>query len=147
MENGHDFLIVEGVRFPPPDKGFSISTSQAVDAGRNANQAFVGQKVGRRIWKIDGLQWSGLDAESWAEMKSSLEPFSFGITLDDGRVEWHQIATNYLKSWKSQKGIVSLTATDRLSQMDGEYSLGFKIYQRTAYEEAERISIKQSTCK
>lgn len=64
---------------------------------------------------------------------------SFGITLNDGRVEWHQIATNYLKSWKSQKGIVSLTATDRLSQMDGEYSLGYKIYQRTAYEEAESI--------
>ena len=87
MENGNDFLIVEGVRFPPPDKGFSISTSQAVDAGRNANQAFVGQKVGRRIWKIDGLQWSGLDAESWAEMKSALEPFTVLVTFtgDDNK--------------------------------------------------------------
>lgn len=87
MENGNDFLIVEGVRFPPPDKGFSISTSQAVNAGRNVNQAFVGDKVGRRIWKIDGLQWSGLDAESWSEMKSALEPFVVLVTFtgDDNK--------------------------------------------------------------
>ena len=64
---------------------------------------------------------------------------SFGIELDNGEVEWHQIATNYLKDWNSQKGIVTLTATDRLTQMDNEYSLGFKIYNRTAYEEAESI--------
>ena len=64
---------------------------------------------------------------------------SFGLELDDGSVEWHQVATNYLKEWKSQKGVVSITATDRLSQMEGEYSLGNKIYTRTAYEEAESI--------
>lgn len=64
---------------------------------------------------------------------------SFGLELDDGSVEWHQVATNFLKNWKSQKGVVSLTATDRLSQMEGEYSLGNKIYSRTAGEEAERI--------
>lgn len=64
---------------------------------------------------------------------------SFGIELDDGTVEWHQVATNYLKNWKSQKGVVTLTATDRLSQMEDEYSLGNKIYTRTAYEEAESI--------
>lgn len=64
---------------------------------------------------------------------------SFGLELDDGTVEWNQIATNYLKSWKSQKGVVTITATDRLSQMEDEYSLGYKIYERTAYEEAESI--------
>lgn len=87
MKNGHDFLIVEGVKFPPPDKGLAIGTSQAVDSGRNANYAFVGQKVGRRIWKIDGLQWSGLDAESWAEMKSALDPFTVLVTFtgDDNK--------------------------------------------------------------
>lgn len=64
---------------------------------------------------------------------------SFGLELDSGEIDWHQIATNYLKDWKSQKGIVSLTATDRLSQMEDEYSLGNKIYTRTAYQEAESI--------
>lgn len=64
---------------------------------------------------------------------------SFGVELDDGNVEWHQIATQYLKDWKSQKGAVSITATDRLSQMEDEYTFANRIYQRTAYQEAESI--------
>lgn len=64
---------------------------------------------------------------------------SFGLELDSGDVEWHQIAATYLKDWKSQKGIVSISATDRLSQMEDNYTLGNKIYDRTAYQEAESI--------
>ncbi len=64
---------------------------------------------------------------------------SFGITIDSGTVEWNQIAKMYLKDWKSQKGIVSLSATDRLEQMEDEYSLANRIYDRTAYDEAESI--------
>lgn len=64
---------------------------------------------------------------------------SFGITLDNGTVEWNQVATTYLKNWKSQKGVVSFTATDRLEQMEDEYSLANRIYDRTAYDEAESI--------
>lgn len=64
---------------------------------------------------------------------------SFGVELDDGSVEWNQIATTFLKDWKNQKGVVSLSTTDRLQQMEDEYSLGYKIYTRTAYKEAETI--------
>lgn len=64
---------------------------------------------------------------------------SFGVTLEDETVEWNHIATMYLKSWKSQKGTVSISATDRLAQMNDTYSLGNKIYKRTAYQEAESI--------
>lgn len=64
---------------------------------------------------------------------------SFGLELDNGDVEWHQIATSYLKNWKSHDGIVEINATDRLSQMEDEYTAGNKIYSRTAYEEAESI--------
>lgn len=64
---------------------------------------------------------------------------SFGLELDTGDVEWHQIATQYLKDWKSQKGTVSFNATDRLSQMEDEYTLANSIYERTAYEEAKSI--------
>ena len=64
---------------------------------------------------------------------------SFGVTLEDKTVEWRQVATMFLKDWKSQKGTVSFNATDRLSQMEDIYSLGNKIYTRTAYEEAESI--------
>lgn len=65
---------------------------------------------------------------------------SFGVTLEDKKtVEWKQVATMFLKDWKSQKGIVSINATDRLSQMEDTYTLGNKIYTRTAYDEAESI--------
>ena len=64
---------------------------------------------------------------------------SFGLELDDGTIEWNQISTNYLKNWESQNGVVSFTATDRLSQMKEKYEKGFVIHERTAYEEAESI--------
>lgn len=64
---------------------------------------------------------------------------SFGITLENGTIEWNQIATMYLKDWKSQNGIISLSATDRLGQMEDEYSLDNRIYDRTAYDEAKSI--------
>lgn len=64
---------------------------------------------------------------------------SFGITLADGTVEWHQTATNYLSDWSVKDNKVSLTATDRLSRLEDEYSLGFRIYDRTAYSELQSI--------
>lgn len=87
MQNANDFIIVNGVRFPAPDLGFNIVHSQAVDAGRNLQNAIVGQKVGRRIWKINNLRWSGLDAESWSEMKNALEDFFVPVTFtgDDNK--------------------------------------------------------------
>lgn len=87
MKDGHDFLIINGVKFPPPDKGFEIFTNQAESLDVNANNAIVGQKVGRRYWTINGLQWSDLDAESWAEMKEALAPFTVLVTFtgDDNK--------------------------------------------------------------
>ena len=87
MQNANDFIIVNGVIFPPPDLGFEIVYSQTVDASRNADISIVGQKVGRRLWKINNLQWSGLDAESWAEMKAALEDFFVPVTFtgDDNK--------------------------------------------------------------
>lgn len=63
----------------------------------------------------------------------------FGLLLDDKNIEWIQYATCFLEDWKSQKGIVSFKATDRLFQLEDEYSLGNKIYERTAYDEAVKI--------
>lgn len=76
-----DFLIVNGVQFPTPSRGLQIIHSQAVDAGRNANNAVVGQLVGRKIWKINNLEWSGLSMETWVAMKSALEPFFVPVTF------------------------------------------------------------------
>lgn len=81
MRNESDFLIVNGVKFPCPKDGLQIVHSQTVDAGRNANNAVVGQKVGRRLWKLNNLQWVGLDADTWKKMKKALEPFYVPVTF------------------------------------------------------------------
>ena len=87
MKKTSDFLIVNGVKFPPPMRGMQIIHSQTVDAGRNADNAVVGQLVGRKLWKINNLQWNGLDADTWAEMKAALEPFYVLVTFtgDDNK--------------------------------------------------------------
>lgn len=81
------FLIVNNVQFPCPQRGMQIIGSQTVDAGRNANNAVVGQLVGRKLWKINNLQWKGLDASVWASMLAALEPFYVPVTFtgDDNK--------------------------------------------------------------
>lgn len=87
IQRASDFLIVNDVRFPCPAPGMEIIHSQAVSAGRNAQNAVIGQLVGRKQWKINNLQWGGLDAETWAEMKAALEPFYVPVTFtgDDNK--------------------------------------------------------------
>lgn len=81
MTNESDFLIVNGVKFPCPMYGLDIIHSQTVDSGRNANAAVVGQLIGRKLWKINNLQWGGLDPQTWKEMKKALEPFFVPVTF------------------------------------------------------------------
>ena len=87
MTRTSNFLIVNGVKFPPPARGLEIVHSQTVDSGRNANGAVVGQLVGRKLWKLNNLQWNALDADTWAKMKKALEPFFVEVTFtgDDNK--------------------------------------------------------------
>ncbi len=64
---------------------------------------------------------------------------SFGLELDNGKIEWLKYATLFLSDWDSKKGIFTVNAVDRLSHMEEEYTLGNKIYERTAYDEAISI--------
>lgn len=86
-----DFLIVNGVKFPCPAPGMEIVGSRVVDAGRNANGAVIGQLVGRKLWKINNLQWNGLDAETWAMMVKALEPFYVKVTFTGDDNERHTV--------------------------------------------------------
>lgn len=81
------------------------------------------------------------DENSFIKFMETMQKISisFGVTLDDSSVEWNQIATMYLKDWNSKDGVVSISATDRLTQMEDEYTLGNRVYDRTAYAEAESI--------
>lgn len=64
---------------------------------------------------------------------------SYGMTLEDGSVEWIKKATLLLSDWKSKKNEMSFTADDLFSTMEDKYELGYKLYTRTAYEEAISI--------
>ena len=76
-----NFLIINGYKTPCPAVGMEIVSSQNVNSGRNANAAVVGQLVGRRIWKINNLQWKCIDAKTWAELRESLTPFFVPVTF------------------------------------------------------------------
>lgn len=85
------FLIVNGVQFPTPVRDFEIVHSQLVDSGRNANGAVVGQKIGRKLWKLNNLHWQGLDADTWAAMKAALEPFFVEVEFTGDDNQRHRI--------------------------------------------------------
>lgn len=76
-------LIVNGVAFPSPRYGLEIVRSQAVDAGRNANNQVIGQLVGRKLYKLNNLEWVGLSTEKWSQMEKALEPFYVPVTFTD----------------------------------------------------------------
>lgn len=91
IKNPDNLIIVNGVKFPSPDYGLEIIHSQTVNAGRNANNEVVGQKVGRKLWKINNLKWSGLDTETWRSMKNALEDFYVPVTFTGDDNERHTI--------------------------------------------------------
>ena len=79
------FLNVNGYDYPCPKYGFTYTISTAVSAGRNANNAVIGQKVGRDIIKLDNLQWVGLTNEQTRMILQSLNSFFVPVTFEDYR--------------------------------------------------------------
>ena len=79
------FLVVNGVEFPCPRVGFSYIISTTVNAGRNANNAVIGQKIGRDLYKLNNLEWAMLDAETWKNMLAAIEPCYVAVTFEDYR--------------------------------------------------------------
>ena len=79
------FLNVNGYDFPCPGVGFTYTITTTVNAGRNANNAVIGQRVGRDLYKFDNLQWVGLMPETWRMMLAAVEPFYVPVTFEDFR--------------------------------------------------------------
>ena len=63
---------------------------------------------------------------------------SFGVDLDNGTQEWHQVASCRLHDWSAKKGRVSFNATDLLSRTESTYS-HMVLTSRTAKSEFEAI--------
>ena len=62
------FITINGQEFPAPDNVWELITYTNVTAGRNAQGEFIGDKVGRDQYKVNNLQWSWLDVDTWAQM-------------------------------------------------------------------------------
>ena len=77
------YLAINGYELPPPKRGVRPTVTTVVDAGRNANGAVVGQRVGRDQYKIDSLEWSWLTADQWAQILNVLSHFCGYVTFTD----------------------------------------------------------------
>lgn len=79
------FLNVNGYDFPCPKVGFQYIISSTVNAGRNANNAVIGQRVGRDLYKFNSLSWAMLEPETWQMMLRAVEDFYIPVTFEDYR--------------------------------------------------------------
>lgn len=77
------FLNVNGYDFPCPAVGFSWTISTTVNAGRNVQNAVIGQVVGRDLYKLDGLKWVGLTPQQRKMMLDAIKPFYVPVTFED----------------------------------------------------------------
>lgn len=77
------YLKINGYELPPPKRGVHPIVTTVVDAGRNANGAVVGQRVGRDQYKIDNLEWAWLTAAEWSRILSMLNNFFVNVTFID----------------------------------------------------------------
>lgn len=77
------FLNISGYDMPCPSYGLEYIISTAVDAGRNLNNAVIGQKVGRDVYKFENLQWIGLAPETRRMILRAIEPFFVPVTFED----------------------------------------------------------------
>ena len=79
------FLNVNGFDFPCPKVGFQYIISSTVNAGRNANNAAIGQRVGRDLYKLNSMSWAMLEPETWQMMLRAVEDFYIPVTFEDYR--------------------------------------------------------------
>lgn len=77
------YLAINGYELPPPKRGVNVVVTTVVNAGRDANGAVVGQRVGRDQYKIDGLEWPWLTAAQWKSILNAMRSFFFFVTFID----------------------------------------------------------------
>lgn len=74
----------ESISLPSPIRGLTEVVSTNVNSGRNANGEMVGEKVGRDIYKLDGVEWRWLTKSQWARiLRFFNDNFKFKCTFPD----------------------------------------------------------------
>lgn len=79
------FLNVNGYDFPCPRVGFNYAIVTTVNSGRNSNNAVIGQRVGRDIFKLDSMEWAWLEPKTWQMMLKAVEDFYVPVTFENYR--------------------------------------------------------------
>ena len=80
-----NFIWINDIRLPAPDKGLKVLRQQLVDSGRSASGQVLAQKINRRIMKWDSLKWSHLSAEEWSSILQEIEKFEGVLKIWDAR--------------------------------------------------------------
>lgn len=76
-------IYINGHKYPSYDQGPGLTIATNVNQGKNALGEFVGQRVGRDQDKIDGLQWSYLDAVTWGSILREFDEFVVTVKFPD----------------------------------------------------------------
>ena len=76
-------IFINGHKYPHYDRGPGLTIATNVNQGKNALGEFVGQRVGRGQDKIDGLQWSYLDAATWQNILKEFQEFVVVVKFPD----------------------------------------------------------------
>lgn len=83
------FIYINGVGLPTPKKGLKYIYTTTVDAGRNAEGAVTGSKVGRDQIKINDLEWAYLDGRTWSNVLREFEKFRLNVKyFDPAKQKW-----------------------------------------------------------
>ena len=85
---------------PCPRYGFEYTISTVVNAGRNANGAVIGQKIGRDLYKFSNLEWVGLSPSERQRILSAIEPFYVDVTFEDVKNGGTKTVTMYASDRK-----------------------------------------------
>ena len=82
-------IQVNGVDIPSPARGLEEIVTTTVNAGRNASNVVVGEKVGRDQYKLNGLTWKQLSAEEWSIICKLFKNFYVTVkTFDMVNNDW-----------------------------------------------------------
>ena len=95
----HAYILINGNKDPAPARGAGHEGASLVSAGKNANGAFIGQKVGRTQRKLTPMVWGILDAATWTAILQETEKFEMNVTFFDPLLnDWNTI-TMYPGNW------------------------------------------------
>jgi hypothetical protein len=81
------FIKINSYELPCPARGINFQYQQLVDSERNAMGVMVGQKINRRLIKLDGVKWPFLTDAEWSLILIEIEKFRGTLTYWDSRLQ------------------------------------------------------------